>query len=388
MSAAPAPGPDGAAGWRGVYLSYGVLSIVLLGDALLYVVLPVHAAAFGVSLAWVGVLLAANRVVRIFLYGLVADLAERIGLRALAIAAVLTACLSTLGYAVLTGGPALLAARLTWGLSYAALVLVGLGYAVADRSRTGTRVGIGYGIQQGGPIFALTVGTWLAGMLAPDRVFLLFAGLGLLALPLAMALPNVPAGAARQGRRGLPWPGPVDRLFFLSGLAIDGVFTMTITLLLAREVSLATAVASAGGILALRRVADAGASSLFGSVGDHVGPERMLVAVVAMLCAGLWAVAAGAAFWGSLAVVAAGGALRSVGPAVVARSTAQGVVRRLASLQAWRDVGAAVGPLLTGFALSWMSIETLYHLTAVGVGVAAAALLLAHRRQSARAPGR
>ena len=51
------------------------------GDALLYVILPVHADAFGVSMLMVGFLLAVNRIIRTFAYGFIADLAERIGLK-------------------------------------------------------------------------------------------------------------------------------------------------------------------------------------------------------------------------------------------------------------------------------------------------------------------
>ena len=56
-----------------------VMGLALLGDSLLYVVLPIHAAAFGVSFAWVGVLLSANRLVRIFAYGAIAEVSRRIG---------------------------------------------------------------------------------------------------------------------------------------------------------------------------------------------------------------------------------------------------------------------------------------------------------------------
>ena len=51
------------------------------GDALLYVILPVHADAFGVSMLMVGFLLAVNRIIRTFAYGYIADLAERVGLK-------------------------------------------------------------------------------------------------------------------------------------------------------------------------------------------------------------------------------------------------------------------------------------------------------------------
>ena len=59
-------------GWGPTSVSAGVLSLASIGDVLLYVVLPVSAPAFGIGFVWVGVLLAANRLTRIVLYGAVA----------------------------------------------------------------------------------------------------------------------------------------------------------------------------------------------------------------------------------------------------------------------------------------------------------------------------
>ena len=73
--------------WRTVISSSSLLSLALLGDALIYAVLPLHAEAFGVNLVWVGVLLSATRFVRVFAYGGIARLSQRIGLRRLCIAA-------------------------------------------------------------------------------------------------------------------------------------------------------------------------------------------------------------------------------------------------------------------------------------------------------------
>ena len=52
---------------RNVWISSFVLSLSLFGDALLYVILPVHADTFGVNLAMVG-LLAINRIIRTLLW--------------------------------------------------------------------------------------------------------------------------------------------------------------------------------------------------------------------------------------------------------------------------------------------------------------------------------
>ncbi|MDC0987743.1 hypothetical protein OAS67_10890, partial [Alphaproteobacteria bacterium] len=98
-------------------VSAGVLSIILIGDALIYVVLPVNAAEFGITLAWVGVLLSANRLVRIFTYGLIARLTDAIGLRQMTIISAMAGASSTILYGVADGGPILLFARIVWGLS-------------------------------------------------------------------------------------------------------------------------------------------------------------------------------------------------------------------------------------------------------------------------------
>ena len=70
---------------RNVWVSSWVLSLSLFGDVLLYVILPVHAEAFGVSMFMVGVLLAVNRIIRTFAYGLIVNIGESIGVKNLCI---------------------------------------------------------------------------------------------------------------------------------------------------------------------------------------------------------------------------------------------------------------------------------------------------------------
>src|SRR5207247_5921173 len=91
------------------------------GDTLLYLLLPLHHASFGVSLAEAGLLLAANRLVRIAGYGWVARFYAEDGPRLACLLAASGSLLSTLGYATLSGVWGLLIARLLWGLSFAAM---------------------------------------------------------------------------------------------------------------------------------------------------------------------------------------------------------------------------------------------------------------------------
>ena len=105
--------------WKTVITSSSILSLALVGDALIYAVLPVHAETFGIRLIRVGVLLSANRFVRVFAYGWIAVSAQRFGLRRICIAALLAAIVSTAMYGLATDAAALLFARILWGLAFA-----------------------------------------------------------------------------------------------------------------------------------------------------------------------------------------------------------------------------------------------------------------------------
>ena len=157
---------------RNVWISSWVLSLSLFGDALLYVILPVHADAFGVSMLMVGVLLAVNRIIRTFAYGFIADLTERIGLKNMCLIAASSATLSTAGYGFFEGDVLLTISRMVWGLSFAALLLVTLSYAAANPLKTGTRIGLSRSVEQVGPLLAMTVGAWLATIAGPRDIFL------------------------------------------------------------------------------------------------------------------------------------------------------------------------------------------------------------------------
>src|SRR5882672_1611091 len=98
------------------------LGLTLPTDTVLYLLLPLYPEAFGVTLTEAGLLLAANRLIRIVGYGWVARVYQRQGPRTACIAAVIGSAAASLGYALL---PAdvwwLLPARLVWGLSFAAM---------------------------------------------------------------------------------------------------------------------------------------------------------------------------------------------------------------------------------------------------------------------------
>src|SRR5262249_7496788 len=119
-----------------------VIAFGMIGDTLLYAVLPLYHEQFGVSLAMVGLLLSLNRWIRLLANSGVAAIGEKVGPHALMIAAAAGAALSTAIYGLVENAAAQIAARILWGISYAALNLSTLAYAVSDRANAGKRVGV------------------------------------------------------------------------------------------------------------------------------------------------------------------------------------------------------------------------------------------------------
>src|SRR6185312_1276699 len=166
------------------------LGLTLPGDTTLYLLLPLHAAAFGVSLPEAGLLLAVNRLVRIAGYGWVVRGYERFGPRTACFVAALGAAGSTLGYATLSGVWALIAARLLWGLSFAALNIATQALATAELDRAARRSGRARSIISAGPMLGLLSGAELATFVGPRVVFLALAAIALLGVPMALRLPH------------------------------------------------------------------------------------------------------------------------------------------------------------------------------------------------------
>lgn len=347
-------------GWRAVIGSSAVLSLALLGDALIYAVLPAYAEDFGLTLPWVGVMLSANRFVRVFAYGVIARMTYAIGVRRMCVGAAVVATISTALYGFGQGPATILIARISWGLSYAALLLVTLAYAVEYRSQVGVRVGVGRAIQRVGPIVALFIGAWLVGFVGPTTAFLILAVPTALAIPVALTLPQYhTAKTQRDKPASLARPRPIDILFFLQGYGVDGVFAISITLIFAREASLSVAVMSGGALLAMRHLGEAVAAPLFGWVSDRFGARRIFIGSAVLTIVGFIGVAAGLTVFGALVMLLFRGAMASLGPAVIvqAMSADEQAIGPLARMQAWRDLGAACGPLATGFLLAYVSAE-------------------------------
>jgi len=374
---------DGASPSNGsvVVRAAAVLGLVWLGDALIYVVMPLHAAAFGVSLGLVGVVLSVNRVVRILGYGWVGTLSRGVGMRALTASAALGAALSTLAYGLVTGFVALVGARLVWGMAYGILNVTTTAYAIGDGRRTGGRVGLSRAVSTLGPTLALSVGAWLALDLGPRGVFVALGAAGLLAVPLALTLPRAlatdPTSAGASGSR---WRPSTLNLLFFANSALDGAFAFTLSLLFAGSLPLTSALLAAGLILAFQRLMVVLLSLVGGALIDRIGAYRVLVPCVGVVVAGLAALAHGVLYPAAIAIVLARALLNTTGPVLAARERSGSTVERLAAFATWVDSGLAVGPLLSGFFVARFGLAALYQALAIAIAFTLVVHLIARRR--------
>jgi MFS family permease len=128
-------------------------------------------ALFGVSLTEAGLLLAANRLVRIAGYGWVARFYARRGPRAACLFAAVGSVLATFGYALLSGVWWLVIARLIWGLSFAAMNIATQVLATAKPAGASRRSGRMRAVIAAGSVGGLLGGAAVSPGRGPARVF-------------------------------------------------------------------------------------------------------------------------------------------------------------------------------------------------------------------------
>ena len=201
---------------------------------------------------------------------------------------------------------------------------------------------------------------WCCG---PQDVFLICGLLSLLALPIAFMLPVRLQGAAKLPATRpviLPKPDRLDMLIFWIGVGADGIFVMTMTIMLARQASLEVAMISGGALLAGRHIAGIVAAPLAGEIADRVGVQIPLVAMVGLLIVGFLMIGLGWFAFGASAIIVSRGALAALFPAAVGFFPTSGVMQPLARNQTWRDAGAAVGPIGAGLLIGVVTPEVMH----------------------------
>lgn len=349
------------------------LAAALPTDVVLYLLLPMYGEAFGISLAEAGILLAANRLVRIAGYGWVARFYARYGDRLTCTLAVSAAAICALGCATLTGFWALLPLRLLWGLSFAALNLATQVLATAVPVGAAARSGRAQAFIALGPMLALPAAAVLSETAGPRWIFVVLALVALCGLLAARRLPAKPHSGISTQRKGPRMPNALDTWSFLEGFALDGLFIIGLSVL-GKDLWPSGAVVMAGVLMALRYGAEITLSPLGGRLADRWGAEQLLVVLSLLTALALIGFGIGW-LWSCAAAIVVLRALQLplLPPIVAHRHPGPDRVRALAARSVWRDIGAGLGPMTAGVLLPVLPTPWLYGLPAVMLAAAALA---------------
>jgi MFS family permease len=398
---------------RPVALVSAAVALSLLGDSLLYAVLPSQAEGIGVPIGLVGVLLSVNRFIRLVSNSWAGSVCARFGYARPFTAALLLGAATTAVYGVVSGFWLLFVARVLWGVSWSFLRVGGLGTVInhaSDQDR-GLLMGFFLGISRLGSLVAVALGGLLTDALGYRPTLLLFAALSAMAATI-----SAPAGGrthsspkAQHSRRRpeqysnvspppeLPLLDATDMVLrhrlravyacgFAHGFVMSGVVTATLGLLLKTlygssisvgGVSLGIATIT-GLLLSSRWLIDFGLGPYLGHVSDRLGRHRVILAAFLTGALALTVFASvrglGPLSLATVAIFASGTALSAALDASLGDLARPGqqahIIGRYTTFQ---DLGAACGPLL-GYAFGvWLGLGVMYGL-GVSLLVAAAAL--------------
>jgi MFS family permease len=397
---------------RSVLLVSIAVALSLLGDSLLYAVLPSQAEAVGVPLGSVGIILSANRFIRLLSNAWAGHVCARLGYARPFTAALLLGATTTAIYGLAYGFWLLFVARVLWGIAWSFLRVGGLGTVLdqaTDRDR-GLLMGFFLGISRLGSLVAVAVGGLLTDALGYRPTLLLFAGLSATAAAIAaptggrspdqpkhsaarpstdqphsIAAPLLPVtvGAAESAkrRRGL-WA--VNLCGFANGFVTSGLVTSTLGLLLKNLYGSAVTVGSVsigiasltGLLLSSRWLIDFGLGPYLGHLSDRLGRRPVIMAAFAVGAAALLVLTSVATFLplslAAIAVFISGTALSASLDASLGDLAVPGQhARAIGRYTTFHDLGSACGPLL-GYALGvWLGLGVMYGL-GLGILVASA----------------
>jgi MFS family permease len=403
--------------WR-VLLPVGLgTTLSLMGDTALYAVLPTHTANAGVAVVSVGLLLSANRWIRLLLNGPAGVAYDHWPRRSLFVPAMFVGAISTLLYAVTQGFWPLFIGRLLWGLAWSG-IWVGGNTIILDVTTSADR-GRWTGLYQLSFYLGGTLGFPMGGLLTDwlgyHQAFMVAASItGLGALIALLVLPETrglqrshalptsseaqspplaaadPAGELRlefSGGSGAYGKSPLatlrstrrealvsaTALYGVNRFVVAGMISSTLGLLLMErwgaELSIGGAVVGiatlTGVALGLSTLISMLAAPLSGTWSDRWG-SRWAVAAVGLLAGalgmGLLAVGLPAlVVLGAALIAITSGSNQSLATAVVgdqAEALRRG--RSLGWMHTVGDFSSALAPPLAYAVLPWIGLPGIY----------------------------
>lgn len=369
-----------------------VIAICIMGDSLMYSILPLEAENLGIPLALVGVLLSANRIIRLLSNSWASRLFERLGPRWPFIGSAVLGLLTTLLYGSGWGFVVFLLARAGWGISWSGLRQGGYqaiwGGSEAVRGRL---MGLLWGVVRVGSAVSVLLGGYLRDRYGFPVAIGVIAAITALGIPAALSIRWPKAKALPTDRpttqgwrfafqtapqRWLMAVGFLDTLF-------EGILGATASLFLAKRLGgdslldFGIGIGTVAGILlALRYISGLVFGPLIGALSDRLGQPRTMVLTCLVFVVGTTGAVTLPDLYALLCLALVFIALS--GTFVTANASASGIANRtqrphlfVGAFSTAIDAGAAVGPLLSYSLGEFTGFEPLYVVTSVLVLLAA-----------------
>jgi len=365
----------------------GATAFSLLGDQALYAVLPVYLDQLGLSAIQVGILLSANRWIRLLTNHLAHRILARADFRILFAGALVLGVATTAAYGLTRSFTALLTARLLWGLAWSFIRQGGVMRVMdtAPPEATGRTMGTYNGITRIGSVLGLFGGAVLVDTVGFSLAMLTLAAIAMVSVPMALSLPaarraethdGAPRNSSAEGA-----PSPFLVLGFCLGVVGPGFVMSTLGFLLQSRVGsggwlgFASAATLTGAVLAVRFALDTLAAPVLGASADRLGVAKVSVGFFGV---GALALAGAVLAPDLITLIAlvlvffiAATALQAGIAGYASRLGAAGFSRYVTAV----DIGAAAGPLIAWVALDRFALAEIGLL--MGAAFYAVALLVA-----------
>ncbi|MGF1637495.1 MAG: MFS transporter [Cyclobacteriaceae bacterium] len=261
-------------------------AIAGMSDGFLYAFLPVYGVELGFTPMMVGVLLSMNRFVRFITNRLVAYIASKLGVKKLYVGGIFISLLVSLCFATMPPFVFWVIARVLWGLSFSIIRFSKLQY-VSQCAKMGTAFGFSASIGGGIQIISYFLGSLIIAWSSEGMVFLVYAILLLLCLPMLYRVPDIKIVAQDIKLTQFQLPNKIDIWGFMTNFSLDGILIVGISALMNFEGDQENILFGTALFISIRRAIGIIFAPLFGIPIDRLGLLKSYKIMVGLLVAGI-----------------------------------------------------------------------------------------------------
>lgn len=338
----------------------------------MYAILPIHFAALGLAPIHVGLILSANRWIRLLTNHVAEKAIARYNPTVLISIVLLLGALITLTYAAFSFFFILLLARMVWGLCWSFLRQIGMMTAVESAPEGNTAQVMGYfnGLVRIGSVCGLLFGGILFDLVGYHSAFLILGVVSLMGFPLG----SISQKGIVPGKRSIvPYRakkeelGPVRELLacgFVVGCVGPGLIMATLGAILEHRIGASISIGTFiigvatlnGMLLGGRWVLDSLGAPILGALNDRFGTWRGMLVFFSIGCLSLFICGTTSnifmlIFFILLYFIAG----TSLAAGIAAEAGRRGP-KTIALYASALDLGAAIGPVLSWLILGFIFI--------------------------------